>query len=80
MQGHMDMVCEKAADFTKNMETEGLDLMIDATYISQTTTVVGPKLSRIGKCRSLILKQTVGELDVLDDSSLKGYKRFFGDS
>ncbi len=28
------------------------------TYINQTVTVVGPMLSRIGKCRELIQKQT----------------------
>ncbi|MBR3867104.1 MAG: aminoacyl-histidine dipeptidase, partial [Butyricicoccus sp.] len=32
-QGHMDMVCEKAADCTKDMETEGLDLAIDGDAI-----------------------------------------------
>ena len=29
LQGHLDMVCEKAADCTKDMEREGLDLAID---------------------------------------------------
>lgn len=49
------------------------------TYISQTTTVVGPMISRIGKCRTQILKQTDGELDILSDHALSGYRRFFGD-
>ncbi len=49
------------------------------TYIAQTTTVVGPMLSRIEKCRSQILKQTDGELDILKDPTLSGYRRFFGD-
>lgn len=49
------------------------------TYINQTVTVVGPMLSRIGKCRELILKQTDGKLDILGDSSLSGYQRYFGD-
>lgn len=50
-----------------------------ATYVSQTTTVVGPMLSRIEKCRTQILKQTDGELDIISDPSLSGYRRFFGD-
>ena len=29
LQGHMDMVCEKAPDCTKNMDTEGLDLAVE---------------------------------------------------
>lgn len=41
MQGHMDMVCEKAADCTKNMETEGLDLMIDGDIIRARGTTLG---------------------------------------
>lgn len=49
------------------------------TYINQTVTVVGPMLSRIGKCRSLIQKQTDSKLDILGDTSLSGYQRYFGD-
>lgn len=49
------------------------------TYINQTVTVVGPMLSRIGKCRELIKKQTNSKLDILGDTSLSGYQRFFGD-
>lgn len=48
-------------------------------YINQTVTVVGPMLSRIGKCRALIKKQTDSKLDILGDSSLLGYQRYFGD-
>ena len=50
-----------------------------ATYINQTTTVVSPMLSRVGKCRTLVMKATNGKLDILDDPALSGYKRFFGD-
>ncbi len=50
-----------------------------ATYVNQTASVVGPMLSRIGKCRSQIQKATDGQLDILDDPTLIGYKRFFGD-
>lgn len=49
------------------------------TYINQTVTVVGPMLNRIGKCRKLIQKQTDGKLDILGDTSLSGYQRYFGD-
>lgn len=49
------------------------------TYINQTVTVVGPMLSRIGKCRDLIKKQTDSKLDILGDTSLLGYQRYFGD-
>lgn len=49
------------------------------TYINQTVTVVEPMLSRIGKCRKLIQKQTDNNLDILGDSSLLGYQRYFGD-
>ena len=33
IQGHMDMVCEKNADCTKNMDTDGLTLMTDGKYV-----------------------------------------------
>lgn len=49
------------------------------SYINQTTGVVGPMLSRVEKCRKLILAQTEGSLDILDDPALKKYKRYFGD-
>ena len=40
-QGHMDMVCEKAADCGKDMETEGLDLAIDGDAIYAKGTTLG---------------------------------------
>lgn len=49
------------------------------SYVNQTTGNVGPMLSRVGKCRELILKQTDGTLDILDDRALTQYKRYFGD-
>lgn len=49
------------------------------TYIEQTDTIVSPMLSRIGKCRTLIKKETDGKLDILDDKQFWGYKRYFGD-
>ena len=50
-----------------------------ATYVNQTASVVGPMLIRIGKCRSQIQKATDSGLDILDDPTLAGYRRFFGD-
>ena len=50
-----------------------------AAYVNQTASVVGPMLSRIGKCRSQIQKATDSQLDILDDATLSGYRRFFGD-
>lgn len=50
-----------------------------AAYVNQTASVVGPMLSRIGKCRSQIQKATDSQLDILDDPALAGYRRFFGD-
>ena len=41
LQGHMDMVCEKAAGCTKDMLTEGLDLAVDGDYIYAKDTTLG---------------------------------------
>ncbi len=41
LQGHLDMVCEKAADCTKDMEREGLDLAIDGDYVYAKGTTLG---------------------------------------
>ena len=41
IQGHMDMVCEKDADCTINMETEGLDVTHDGQYIYAKGTTLG---------------------------------------
>jgi len=49
------------------------------SYVNQTIGVVGPMLSRIEKCRQLILAHTEGSLDILEDPALKKYKRYFGD-
>ena len=40
-QGHMDMVCEKAPDCTKDMATEGLDLILDGDTITADGTTLG---------------------------------------
>ena len=41
LQGHMDMVCEKAPDCDKDMDEEGLDLLVDGDFISAKGTTLG---------------------------------------
>ncbi len=41
IQGHMDMVCEKTADCDKDMEKEGLDLVLDGDILSARGTTLG---------------------------------------
>lgn len=41
LQGHMDMVCEKDADVTLDMATDGLDLTHDGRYIFAKGTTLG---------------------------------------
>ena len=41
LQGHVDMVCEKAADCTKDMAREGLDLAVDGDSIYARGTTLG---------------------------------------
>ncbi|MBQ1640479.1 MAG: aminoacyl-histidine dipeptidase [Lachnospiraceae bacterium] len=41
IQGHMDMVCEKEADCTKDMEKEGLDLEVNGDFVSAKGTTLG---------------------------------------
>ncbi len=41
LQGHMDMVCAKLPDCSKNMETEGLDLVWDDAFLSAEGTTLG---------------------------------------
>ena len=40
-QGHMDMVCEKAPGCTKDMQTEGLDLVTDGDTVYAEGTTLG---------------------------------------
>ncbi len=46
-------------------------------YTNSTVGIVGPMLSRLGRCRSLILGCTDGELDILDDLAFLSYKKYF---
>ncbi len=41
LQGHMDMVCEKAPDCTKNMTVQGLDLVVEGDTIYAKGTTLG---------------------------------------
>ena len=41
LQGHMDMVCEKAPDCCKDMEKEGLDLAVDGDTVYAVGTTLG---------------------------------------
>ncbi len=41
IQGHLDMVCEKTADCTKDMETEGLDVYVDGDEVRAKDTTLG---------------------------------------
>lgn len=41
LQGHLDMVCEKDPSCAKDMETEGLDLMIDGDWVRAKGTTLG---------------------------------------
>ena len=41
LQGHMDMVCEKTPDCTKNMEKDGLTLATDGNYVWAEGTTLG---------------------------------------
>lgn len=41
IQGHMDMVCEKEDDCTKDMSKEGLDLFVDGDLVGAKGTTLG---------------------------------------
>lgn len=41
LQGHMDMVCEKTADCIKDMDAEGLDLVVEGDTVYACGTTLG---------------------------------------
>ena len=41
LQGHLDMVCEKTADCSKDMTREGLDLVVDGDTVYAKGTTLG---------------------------------------
>lgn len=49
------------------------------TYVKQTNSIVGPMMSRMEKCRTLVRMGTDNNLDIFDDPAFLRYKRFFDD-
>lgn len=41
LQGHLDMVWQKAEDSSKNLEEEGIDLLVDGDYVTADGTTLG---------------------------------------
>ena len=46
-------------------------------YMNQTTSICGPMLQRIAKCRNLIKQGTDNNLDLFDNPAYLKYKRYF---
>lgn len=46
-------------------------------YMNQTKSIIGPMLSRMGKCRSLVKMGTDNNLDMFDNPAFIEYKKFF---
>ena len=61
IQGHMDMVCAKTLDCSKDMAKEGLDLMTDGKFVWADKTSLGGDDSIAVACM----------MAILDDESLK---------
>lgn len=60
LQGHMDMVCEKDADCTINMETEGLDVTHDGSSVfARGTTLGGDDGIAVAYAMALISDKTI---------------------
>lgn len=49
------------------------------TYLNQTTSIVGPMMQRMGKCRQLIKEGTSNDVDVFNDPAFLKYKKYFDD-
>ncbi|HIX05731.1 MAG TPA: DUF3800 domain-containing protein [Candidatus Fournierella pullicola] len=47
------------------------------TYLNQTHTIVSPMLHRVEVCRNLVLENTYGNFDILDDPAFIRYKKYF---
>ena len=52
LQGHMDMVTEKAADCDKDMTKEGLDLYVDGDWLRAKGTTLGADASRFAHAQA----------------------------
>jgi len=60
LQGHMDMVCEKDEDCLINMETEGLDVTHDGTYVfAKGTTLGGDNGIAVAFMLALLVDKTI---------------------
>lgn len=60
LQGHLDMVCEKDADCSLNMDTEGLDLAHDDTCVfARGTTLGGDDGIAVAYAMALIADETI---------------------
>ena len=60
LQGHMDMVCEKDADCSIDMEKEGLDVQHDGNYVfAKGTTLGGDNGIAVAYAMALLTDKTV---------------------
>jgi len=60
LQGHMDMVCEKDADCPINMDTDGLDVTHDGTWVyANGTTLGGDNGIAVACCMALLADKTI---------------------
>ena len=60
LQGHMDMVCDKDPDCTIDMETEGLDVTHDGSYVfARGTTLGGDNGIAVAYAMALLTDKTI---------------------
>lgn len=60
LQGHTDMVCEKAPDCDKDMEKEGLELKVDGDFVyAEKTTLGGDDGIAVAMCLALLDSETI---------------------
>lgn len=60
LQGHMDMVCEKDADCPIDMDTQGLDISHDGTYVfAKGTTLGGDNGIAVAYAMALLADKTI---------------------
>ena len=60
LQGHMDMVCDKDEDCTINMETDGLDITHDDTWVfAKGTTLGGDNGIAVAYALALLADKTI---------------------
>lgn len=60
LQGHMDMVCAKTEDCTKDMAAEGLDLMTDGQWVwAKDTTLGGDNCIAVAMILAILADQTL---------------------